>query len=303
MMVYNPDEVEKDYEEYNGGCWNCSKQFKLEEKETHCDNCGILTRWWCNGCKKPFDVEDKDTKEKLKECKLCGYFICPHCETCLSTCEKWEWQKEILNILKKDIPIGKYPSLPKRAKEITELVINKKISIERKICPERGVPISYAHGKIKSLLAKFEGFRVKNELDKEAFLKRIDEITNIEIGKGVTVTSARENGTYGQEYRDAFNLAVCLGQFKIEKRTREKSGNTYDIFIRCENGPCKFLARDVLIITYCEKCKKRFPKGTLVCDECIPYLKGKNKGKLRILKERLNSDDVCQCYRGLFNKI
>ncbi len=55
-MVYNPDEVERDYEEYNGGCWNCGVQFKLEEKETHCDNCGELTRWCCNGCHEIFDI-------------------------------------------------------------------------------------------------------------------------------------------------------------------------------------------------------------------------------------------------------
>ena len=277
-MVYNPDEVEKDYIKYNGGCWNCGVQFKLEEKETRCDNCGELIRWCCNGCHKIFDIVDKKTKDKLPICKLCGYFICPHCGQCSSTCKKWLWIDDTLKILREEIPIGQYPKLPQKAREIVENLINKKISIDRKNCPERNVPVSYAKGRIKSLLAKFEGFRVKNKDDQSVFIKRMNELEALELGSLSTVTATRENGTYGQEYRDAFNLLVCLGKFKIEKRNKPNSEDKYDAFIRCENEPCKFLGRDDLIITYCETCKKQFKKGTLVCDVCPPYKKGKNKG-------------------------
>jgi len=43
-MVYNPDEVEKDYEEYNGGCWKCGRQLKLDDNQTNCDSCGSLIK-------------------------------------------------------------------------------------------------------------------------------------------------------------------------------------------------------------------------------------------------------------------
>ena len=299
-MVYNPDEVEKDYEKYNGGCWNCGKQLTLKEEETHCDNCGELIRWCCNGCHKIFDIVDKKTKDKLPICKLCGYFICPYCGQCSSTCKKLVWIDDTLKILREEIPIGKYPKLPQKAREIVENLINQKISIDRKNCPERNVPVSYAKGKIKSLLGRFEGFRVKDKEDRDAFIKRFDEITEKEIGTILTVTSAREKGSYGQEYRDAFNLGVCLGKFKIEKRKISNSEEEYDAFIRCENEPCEFLGRDDLIITYCPTCKKQFKKGTLYCDVCPPYKKGKYNGQLRKLKTKLNNKDTCQCYRGNF---
>lgn len=302
MMVYNPDEIEKDDISNMGGCWKCKTQLTLKDDEVKCDKCRTLIRWWCNSCKQPFDILDKETNKKLVECKLCGYFNCPHCDNCLSTCDKWEWQKEILNILKQDIPIGQYPTLPERAREITELVISKKVSTERKNCPERNVPVSYAKNRIKSLLIKFEGFRVKDEDDRNAFLERFDEITEIKIGKEATVTSTREKGSYGQEYRDAFNLAVCLGKFKIERTKKKDSEETYDVFVRCEIGACKFLARDDLIITYCPNCQKQYEKGKEYCYDCKPYSKGERQGEYRQLKQRLTNKDTCQCYRGLFNK-
>ena len=116
----------------------------------------------------------------------------------------------------------------------------------------------------------------------------------------MTVTSSREKGSYGQEYRDAFNLGVCFGKFEIKKVKRENSEEEYDVFVRCEKEPCKFLGKDDLIITYCPECKKEFEKGDTRCDVCKPYKKGKNKGEPRILKTKLNNKDTCQCYRGTF---
>ena len=300
-MVYNPNEIEKDYIEKIGGCWKCKTQLTLKDEEVQCDKCKTLIRWWCNSCKQPFDIVDKETNKKLLECKLCGYFNCPHCRTCLSNCDKWGWQKEILNILKRDIPIGQYPTLPERAREITELVINKKVSTDRKSCPERGVPISYAKNRIKSLMVKIDGFRVKDKEDRDAFLRRIEEITDMDIGVETTVTSTREKGSYGQEYRDAFNLMVCLGKFKIERINKKDREETYDVFVRCENGPCKFLEQDDLIITYCEKCQKHYPKEKEYCDICY-WERGENKNDMVKLKNKITNRDSCQCYRGLFNK-
>lgn len=283
-----------------GTCWNCNTQLSLDKEQTKCDNCGEILFYNCNNCGKEFEVEDKKSKEKLRECKLCGYFYCPSWGVCSYTCKRFLWQKEILKILRQEIPINDYPKLPELANQIVRFLEGEKIGLERKSCPERNVPITYAKNRIKSLLAKFEGFRIKNQKDREAFLKRFDEITEKPLGIKLTVSESREEGSYGQEYRDAFNLAVCLGKFEIRRVKQKDKDKEYDVFIRCEKQPCKYLAREDLVITECPKCKKKFKRGTLVCDTCPPYEKGKDIGKQRKLKERLNNKDTCQVYRGSF---
>ncbi len=284
-----------------GTCWNCNKQVSLGKDEINCDNCGEVLFYRCNSCKEQFEIIDKKTKEKLEECKLCGYFKCPECGVCSRGCTKYLWQREILRIIKETVPIGQYPTLPATAIKIVDFFEEQKISLDRKFCPERNVPISYAKFRIKSLLAKFEGFRVKDTEDREAFLTRFDEITENLVGTELTVNATREKGSYGQEYRDAFNLGVCLGKFMIVKKKKVDSEEEYDVFVRCEKKPCKFLARENLVINYCETCKKVFPKGAEYCDVCLPYIKGKEKGQRRKLREKLNNKDTCQCYRGDFN--
>ncbi len=69
-MVYNPNEIEKDYIEKIGGCWKCKTQLTLKDEEVQCDKCKTLIRWWCNSCKQPFDIVDKETNKKLIECKV-----------------------------------------------------------------------------------------------------------------------------------------------------------------------------------------------------------------------------------------
>jgi len=281
-----------------GTCWNCVTQVTLEGEQTHCDNCGEIIFYHCNSCKQKFEVIDKKSKNKLEECKLCGYFKCPHCKICYHSCKRFEWQKEILRILRVEIPINNFPKLPTLASKIVDYLESQKISIDRKSCAERGVPISYAKSRIKSLLLKFEGFRVKDTDDRDAFLKRFKEITDKEIGTKLTVTQSREKGSYGQEYRDAFNLAVCFGKFEIKKIKKDEK--EYDVFIRCEKGICKYLAKDDLIINSCPKCKKIFSKNDTYCNICPPEKKGKNKGQSIKLKERSNNKDTCQMYRGSF---
>lgn len=285
-----------------GTCWNCNTEVSLEGDQTRCDNCGEVIYYKCNSCKEEFKVEDKKTKKKLEICPFCGFFKCPNCDVCYFGCQRFEWQKEILKILREEIPINQYPNLPDKAFKIVKFIENEKNSIERRNCPERGVPISYAKNRIKSLLARFEGYRVKNSNDKGAFVKRFEQITKREIGEELTVNQSREEGSYGQEYRDAFNLAVCMGKFKIIKKKKKDSDETYDVFVRCEREPCKHLARENLVISVCPNCKKRYSQDKQYCDNCPPYKKGKKKGQLRELKKRLNNKDTCQIYRGYFVK-
>jgi hypothetical protein len=283
-----------------GTCWNCNTQISLEQDQTNCDNCGEIIFYHCNNCSEKFEVLDKESKKKLEGCKLCGYFKCPHCSICSWSCKRFEWEREILKILRPEITQAIFPNLPTKIREVVKYLESEKISIDRKDCPERSVPISYAKSRIKSLLAKFEGFRVKDDGDRDAFIKRMNELETLEIGEETTVSTTREKGSYGQEYRDAFNLLVCLGKFEIRVRKKKDSEEEYNVFVRCEREPCKYLARDDLVITYCETCKKTFPKGTEYCDTCPPYKKGKESGQKRKLKERLNNKDTCQMYRGSF---
>ncbi len=287
-----------------GTCWNCETQVTLGEERTDCDNCQEVIFYHCNSCKERFEVLDKKTKKKLIECKLCGYFKCPSCEVCYTLCDRYEWEREILRELKPEITTGNYPNLLEKVKNILLILEKTKSGIERKNCPERNIPISYAKGKIKMLLARIRGFRVKNENDQRRFNERIKEITDISLGTKLKISDIREDGTYGQEYRDAFNLLVCLGKLKIIKQSFEENDSKiiYDIYLRIDNQPCKFLDVKNLIINECQKCRKRFPSEFLYCNICPPIKKGDNKGEQWKLKKRVNDKDTCQVYRGSFIK-
>ena len=291
-----------------GSCWNCNTEITLGEERTKCDVCENIIFYRCNNCKEEFEVLDKETKKKLRECKICGYFICPNCKVCSWNCNKYEWEKEILKILRPEITQGNHPTLLDKVREIREYFEYEKGGQERRICPERKVLISYAKNRIKSLLAKSEGFRVKDGEDKDAFIKRIEEITAKELGTELKISEVREDGSYGQEYRDAFNLLVCLGKLKIVKKSFEKEDKTieYDSYIRCEKEHCNLLSTDDLIINECVNKEhmgnRRFPLDVNYCPTCKTYQKGKEKGQLRRLKRRLNDKDTCQLYRGSFIK-
>lgn len=286
-----------------GTCWNCEIQITLKDERTDCDNCKEILRYWCNACKQPFDIKDKKTRKTLNECKLCGYFHCPSCGCCSWTCKKFDWEAKIYKKLLPEISQLKYPTLTKKVQEIVEFFIDAKTNVDRKSCSERNVSITYAKNRIKSLSAKFEGFRIKNENDRNAFLERLKEITDLEIGEERTVTNVRENGSYGQEYRDAFNLAVCMGEFEIMIKKDEKTNKEYSVFVRCKKERCPHFNLKDLIITECKTCKKRYPRHTKICTICPPYSKGKRKGQLRELNERLSDKDTCQMYRGNFKHV
>jgi len=291
-----------------GTCWNCNTQINLKEGRTHCDVCGNVIYYVCNSCGYKFEILDKKEKKKLKVCKLCGYFICPKCGVCSWSCDKYKWEREILKILRPEITQGNFPIILNKTKKIVNYFIEEKGGKENKVCPERGVLISYAKNRIKSLLAKVEGFRIKDEADRNAFIKRLEEITEKPFGTELKISEIKERGSYGQEYRDAFNLLVCLGKLKIVKKSFEKDGETitYDSYIRCEKEHCKYLAKDDLIINECKNPKhignKRFPLNLEYCPNCPPHKTGKEKGQQWKLKKRLNDKDTCQLYRGNFIK-
>jgi len=286
-----------------GTCYNCGFEITIGEDRTHCDNCGEVLFYHCNNCAKKFYVEDKDSKKKLRECKLCGYFICPNCNICFYSCKKFGWEKEILKILRPEVTQGNCPNILNKVRKIVEYVEQEKISMHRKTCPE-GVPITYAKTKIKSLYARLDGFRVKDQEDREAFLKRIDELKDKPIGSELTINNIKEKGSYGQEYRDAFNLLVCLGKLEIKtkKFIKDEEEIEYEVFVRCEKEKCSKLDLKNLIINFCPNCKTIYDEGIIYCSKCKPYTKGKEKGQLRKLKKRLSDKDTCQLYRGLFDK-
>ncbi len=280
-----------------GSCYKCNTQITLKEEETRCDGCKEILRYWCNSCKKPFDVEDESTKEKLKECKTCGFFYCPACGVCNKHCQKEDWTQKIKEILGNQY----YATLngAETLKKIIEYIEEIKMNKERKTCP-KGVPITYAKGRIKSLLVRMNGYRVKNIQDQAEFKKKLTEITELKDGKQITISQIRSDGSYGQEYRDALNLGVCLGLFKVINCISE-TGKNYSVFERVETQKCDSLKQKDLIRTECKKCNKQFGKGVSYCDSCV-YVKGEHKEFPYSTKVKISNEDVCQLQRNTFIK-
>lgn len=286
-----------------GTCWNCNTQLSLEKEQTKCDCCGEIILYKCNDCHTGFKIIDKETKLKLQECKFCGYFKCPSCGICSWNCDRFKWEKEILKIFVPEINQTNCPTILEKIRKIINFFEEIKSNSDRLSC-HRKVPITYAKARIKSLLARMEGLKVKNMGDQEAFIQRIDEITEIPIGEEKTISNVREKGSYGQEYRDVFNLLVCFGKFERNKRKIIIAGEEieYEYFVRCEKEICSKLSKDNLILNECPKCKKIYSNELEHCSSCPPLKKGKNKGEQRKLKKRLSNKDCCQLYRGDFNK-
>ncbi len=272
-----------------GSCYNCGTQVTLKEEDIKCDVCGETLRYWCNNCKEPFDVINEETKEKLKECSVCGFFYCPNCRICSDSCEKGNWISEIKKIFgEKQLVLYEEDTLIKLVKLIEEIKVGK----ERRTC-EFGVPITYAKNRIKSLLVRMRGYRVKNLNDQQAFEKRYEDVMDKDIGATMTISQIREDGTYGQEYRDAFNLAICLGKLKATIRIN-KEGKEYWIYERTQQDKCPHLNQENLIIDVCKKCGKK----SCNCE----YQKKEKKGQAYGKKTKISTKDICQLPRGSFKK-
>ena len=287
-----------------GTCWNnnCGKQVTLKPDEVKCDNCGMVLAYICHTCKNKFEIVDNGKKREL--CAVCGYFICPQCSACGGKeCQKNEWREGIIKI---------YPgSTINQVNEAVDFMEKQRITTDRKWCPERQVPISYAKSKNKSLLAKQQGFmsvKRKKFLDIQLFKKRESELISQPLGKVCTISEFRNPGTYGQEYKDAFNLLVCLGKYRIIWQKKDDDAEAFASYERVNEEPCTNLLNDqTIVINECTnpKCSngnpKRFTLDVEYCDQCI-HRKGKNKGKFFKTKARLTNVDLCQAYRGDFKK-
>lgn len=283
-----------------GKCTYCRTDVFLKDEETRCDRCKKIVRYYCNTCKNPFDVQDKKTKKKEFECKWCGYFLCPNCNACSSTCSKFEHINKIKKILKEVIRIDKWGEMNIKSQEIVDYFEEVKMGREKTFC-ELGVPKTYAKERIKSILARMDGFQVRSLKDQKAFEARHKESLNKDIGYEFTIGNSRDDGSYGQEDRDVFNLCVCLGTLKYERKSwTNKKGIEigYDSWIRVEENQCPNLDVKELIIKYCPQCSKPFSRNVEYCDECkykVNY-KGHQIGELKrvALKEKLSNNPTCK---------
>ena len=292
-----------------GKCWKCGTEVILKDEETRCDRCKEIIRYWCNGCAKPFDVQDRETKKKIKECKWCYYFICPYCNTCSQTCPKFEHQNKIRGFLKDIISIDMWEKLNMNIKKIVDYFEDIKLGKEQTRC-EFGVPKSYAKERIKQILARMKGFKVRDGIDQEAFEERLKEITDKELGYELTINNSRSNGSYGQEYRDVFNLCVCMGTLKWRKKKyKNKKGieTSYDCWERVEENQCQFLDTKELIVKECPDCYKTFTRDKSYCDECIYKRKSgeHQKGELKEipLREKLSNNPTCENIKNFKRRI
>jgi hypothetical protein len=270
-----------------GKCYECGTEFTLKQEETICDTCKKTVNYPCNNCKQWFSIAD-DNGKKIEECKTCGFFVCPNCNDCGPNCAKIEWYSIIKGILStnltEDIKIRK----------ICNYIEEIKSGKEQKLCP-RKVPISYAKGRIKMCLARMEGYNIKNSIDKEKFKERLDKIFAEQIGYTFTITDKRENGNYGQEYRDAVNAAICYGKIKAHWMQRE-NGDKYLLYERTNGNACPLLNANDILIKRCRKCKKYFPTYQNFCNTC------KKKGEPIELILKVNNKDICQLARSAFKR-
>lgn len=272
-------------------CYNCGTEFTLKEEEIKCDSCRKNVNFICHNCKEWFEISEN------KLCRVCGFYVCPNCGTCGINCQKKEWIFYLKEIIKdKEI-----------LKKVIEYIEEIKLNNDQKSCL-RGVPISYAKGKIKSCFVRMKGYKIKNENDLQKFNERIKLITDINLGKKLTVNQSREEGSYGQEYRDVFNLLICLGKIKPTKKKIIEGDKEieYNCFERVETSYCPYFDAKNLIVKECpnKNCKiKIFPLSQIEC--CSPeckYKKGKNKGNFYKLKHKISNKDICQLNRSDFKK-
>jgi len=283
-----------------GTCWNCDSEFTLKNEETKCDNCREIINFKCHNCHQWFSIKGEDGK-RIGNCKYCGYFNCPKCNICGKKCESFEYQNKVEEIIS-----GKGNVFTK-AKKIVDYFADIKIGKDRRTCPH-GVSISYAKNRIKTCIVRMKGYKVKDQEDMDIFKERLEHILDKTIGEVITINQSREKGSYGQEFRDVFNLAICMGKlqrikiFKIIDGEKEE----IEVYKRIEKGDCPMLDIKDLIVKECPRkdCKiKTYPESETHC--CCPecrYKKGKKKGQLRELKLKISNKDTCQLTRSDFKK-
>lgn len=287
-----------------GICWYCLKEITLKQEDVKCDNCGKVVNYPCHNCKEWFSIYNEKIKTKIDQCAVCGFYPCPKCGYCGKDCMRDEWQTEINKILAPEITYSNTPTLQNKINKLLAYIESIKISHDKKTCP-KGVPITYAKGRIKTCIARMKGYRVRDNFDLDKFKKRVEEIGDVDLGEILTINQSREDGSYGQEYRDAFNYCICLGKLKLQEVTKIIDGEEvkFIAYRRTENGTCPHLDIKEILFKQCPKCKKIYPLNSpLENCNCYTYKKGKKVGQSPKLKIKLTNKDTCQLNRNQFVK-
>lgn len=253
-----------------GKCFNCNNEVNLQDDQINCPFCNNILRYNCIKCHQEFLIINEKNK-KLKECRFCGYFICPHCSSCNLTCSRMNFGIELQNILQ-DILIKPF-SEEHYLKILNSIDKYFLYSTKDKTFCLFNVPKSYAKERIKNILLRQNGLKNKNNNETIIFLNRFNDIKNKPIGTILTISSLREQGHYGQEYRDVCNYCICEGILKVNEISKDDDKNEIkyvyeringqncinfnkNIFLKkCPNKSCKYTTKNIDEIS-CKKCNK-----------------------------------------------
>jgi len=267
----------------------CGTEFTLKEGDKIiCPNCGELP-FKCWHCKEWISGI-------VKECKVCSpkFMICNNCGSCSEDCLL---EEHTINLQKRFFSTENIEISRKVARDIAEYFAQLNRGLVRKECP-RKVSISYAKGKNKSMAIRLQGVKIKNGNDHSAFMNRMSIINESEIGTEWTVDSIREDGSNGHEYRECFNILLCLGEIEKFKK-KNKQGIYYEVWRRVSKEPCPRCNWNKLIEYRCPRssCNKILEKGM----QCIcTYEKGKNKGEKPLAKAFKTKINFCNLPRKEF---
>jgi hypothetical protein len=251
-----------------GQCSNCNKSIKIIDNEKVCPSCGKIP-YKCWNCHKEIVMNN--------ECPLCHFFYCENCGLCGRDCR--------INIIIDAFSLQCFPqptstmisTFRKTVQDILLLETGKR----RLICPERNVPITYAHTRNRDLLKRLNGTSTRSKEDEEAFKDRFAKMKSFPIGTSWRINEVREDGFNGQEDRDVSNLMVCMGfaSLKFIPENKEKNIPAHFVYFREDIQQCPFFQPNNVIITQkCKKCNKGLPEGSTHCDFCT-YTKGTKKGE------------------------
>lgn len=257
-----------------GICNNCDKDINLKEDEKICPNCNAdpYICWNCQNGVNP----------KGHECERCGYIICDACKECGPDCDVHEHIQNIEGMTKR---------------EIVEYFAKVAKGLIRRTCP-KGVPISYAKGKIRAMYIKINGMRTRDSEDAKEFKKRLEYIRSLPIEKEFTIKDIRSRGEHGYEAREVCNMSICFGIAQKITKTNKK-GKEYFYYNKVDGQMCKHVDTKGLLFMRCTECKKHFKNKETHCDNCV-YKKGPKKGQPRPLIESKSSVNFSQLARKKF---
>lgn len=221
-----------------GKCQHCKVSMTIDDGDVViCPKCR-QPPYRCNTCHLPIGGAEQILGKNIFQCVICGFFICPSCGACGEQCNAPGHVKFLESVI---------PEINKNQSwKIIEYFVEFYRGLVHRSCPD-GVGISYAKGLNKTMALRLMGAATRTAEDRAAFERRFNEIAGAEIGTEFTIRGVRENGTHGQEYREVFNLGICLGKIqKVRVEKKSGSGKYYDKFIRVERDRCKDCNWDIL---------------------------------------------------------